>query len=204
MASAGESPREYVRALVDRVARLAQRLFSETEVGILTIHDGSLDLLLDHGPPGRNLRHFHESLEEWPVPGPPLPLVLSTRPDVGAPSPAPVPGDRCVLFLLGYRGSDDILRGVQAMALSPTVDLPAEGLQDHLVTAGLPDPDLAIVTGARPFVPDSLTYQLSYSEVAFTHRPWESFSWREMRRALDDFGRRERRFGKVLSDRQPG
>jgi len=63
--------------------------------------------------------------------------------------------------------------------------------------ADLPPVDLFIRTGGERRVSNFLLWQLAYSELHFTDVLWPDFNAAGMQRAIDDFARRERRFGKV-------
>jgi len=63
--------------------------------------------------------------------------------------------------------------------------------------ADLPPVDLFIRTGGERRVSNFLLWQLAYSELHFTDVLWPDFDAAGMQRAIDDFARRERRFGKV-------
>ena len=61
--------------------------------------------------------------------------------------------------------------------------------------ADLPPPDLFIRTGGDHRVSNFLLWQLAYTELWFTDTLWPDVDAEVLQRALDDFGRRERRFG---------
>jgi undecaprenyl diphosphate synthase len=65
----------------------------------------------------------------------------------------------------------------------------------YLYTAGLPDPDMIIRTGNESRISNFMLWQGAYSEYYFTPVLWPDFSKQELRKALDDYARRERRFG---------
>lgn len=71
----------------------------------------------------------------------------------------------------------------------------AEFIDNHLTTAGLPDPDLLIRTGGDVRVSNFLLWQIAYSELYFTETFWPDFSTDEFYRAILQYQRRERRFG---------
>jgi undecaprenyl diphosphate synthase len=78
----------------------------------------------------------------------------------------------------------------------------AEEVTDELVssylhTAGLPDPDLIIRTAGELRVSNFLLWQGAYSEFYSTSIYWPDFDQHELRRAIDDFGQRQRRFGSI-------
>lgn len=85
---------------------------------------------------------------------------------------------------------------VQRGALTPeeiTPDLIAE----HLTTRGIPDPELLIRTSGEQRLSNFLLWQLSYTELYFTDTLWPEFGREQLLAALDEYRRRERRFGRV-------
>ena len=73
----------------------------------------------------------------------------------------------------------------------------------HLFTAGQPDPDLLIKPGGEFRISNFLIWQMAYTEFYFTKLYWPDFGKTEMFKAFDDYGRRERRFGKVGEGKKP-
>ncbi len=70
-------------------------------------------------------------------------------------------------------------------------------LADNLYTAGVPDPDLLIRTSGEMRVSNFLLWQISYTELYVTEKLWPEFGENEFQKAILDFQKRERRFGKV-------
>ena len=70
-------------------------------------------------------------------------------------------------------------------------------IQQHLFTAGQPDPDLLIRTGGEHRLSNFLLWQASYAELYFTDIKWPDFRKAQFLAAIDDFSRRQRRFGKT-------
>lgn len=66
-----------------------------------------------------------------------------------------------------------------------------------LYTAGQPEPDLLIRTGGDCRISNFLLWQLAYAELYFTDIFWPDFTKEELAKAIDSFGQRDRRFGKV-------
>jgi len=71
-------------------------------------------------------------------------------------------------------------------------------LAARLQTAGTPDPDLVIRTAGEKRLSNFLLWQLSYAEFWFTDRCWPDFDRETLHEALDDFTRRQRRYGGVI------
>tara|TARA_B110000305_G_C19393634_1_gene616244 strand:- start:479 stop:1201 length:723 start_codon:yes stop_codon:yes gene_type:complete len=76
-------------------------------------------------------------------------------------------------------------------------DLDWSRLNAHLYTSDLPDPDLVIRTSGECRVSNFLLMQSAYSEYYFTPVYWPDFGPDRLRKAVDTYGNRERRFGKT-------
>ncbi len=113
-------------------------------------------------------------------------------------------GDRMTLVLaLSYGARAEIARAarllageVQAGRLSPE-DITPETFARFLYTWDLPDPDLLIRTSGEQRLSNFLLYQCAYTEFYFTPVLWPDFTEEEFLRALAEYQRRERRFGRV-------
>ena len=104
---------------------------------------------------------------------------------------------------LNYGGRNELTRAVRKIAVSvkngetDPEDITEEMIAEHLDTAGLPDPDLMIRTSYELRISNYLLWQLAYSEFYFTEVPWPDFDEEELQKAVEAYGQRERRFGKV-------
>ena len=74
-------------------------------------------------------------------------------------------------------------------------EITPEVISDHLVTAGVPDPDLLIRTSGELRLSNFLLWQLSYSELYFTDIYWPDFDEKQFALAIEDYQRRQRRYG---------
>src|SRR5438105_10425329 len=96
-------------------------------------------------------------------------------------------------------GRDDIIalaRRIAADQLDPaTVD--ARAIEDRLWTEGLPPLELVVRTSGEFRVSNFLLWQLAYAEIHFTDALWPDFCELDLLLALEDFQKRERRFGKT-------
>jgi undecaprenyl diphosphate synthase len=68
-------------------------------------------------------------------------------------------------------------------------------LAPYFCLADVPPPDLFIRTGGEHRISNFLLWQLAYAELYFTDTLWPDMDAAELDRALDDYARRERRFG---------
>ncbi|MCP4649313.1 MAG: isoprenyl transferase [PVC group bacterium] len=67
----------------------------------------------------------------------------------------------------------------------------------YLYTADIPDPDLLIRTGGEMRLSNFLLWQLSYSEIYVTEKFWPDFNKQDLKEAIAEFQKRDRRFGGV-------
>jgi undecaprenyl diphosphate synthase len=98
-----------------------------------------------------------------------------------------------------YGGRNEIVSAVRRIVEEgiPPEDITEETISQHLYTAGLPDPDLIIRTSGELRVSNFLIWQGAYSEYYATPTYWPDFDETELRRALDEYSHRKRRFGKT-------
>lgn len=109
-----------------------------------------------------------------------------------------------LIIFLSYSGQWDILQAASrivsdAAAGNPDLagGLTPEIFKTYLVTAGIPDPDLIIRTSGECRISNYLLWQAAYSEFYFTDILWPEFREKEFRDALEDFAKRDRRYGKT-------
>ena len=100
---------------------------------------------------------------------------------------------------INYGGRDEIVRAVKRASQEGLLSDPAKIddsiINDHLDTAGIPDPDLLIRTCGEQRISNFLLWQLAYSEFYFTDKAWPDFNKAELEKAIDAFNHRERRYG---------
>jgi undecaprenyl diphosphate synthase len=100
---------------------------------------------------------------------------------------------------LSYSGRSEILRAVKRVlcaGLKPE-ELTEEVFNSYLDTAGIPAPDLIIRTSGEMRISNFLLWQVAYSEFYFTETLWPDFTKDEFLLAIQDYQRRERRFGAI-------
>lgn len=118
-------------------------------------------------------------------------------------------GDACALtenndglilnVALNYGGRAEIVKAVkEIMTLGVKAeDVTEEMISNHLYTAGLPDPDIMIRTGGEERLSNFLLWQNAYSEFVFDDIWWPDFNEDTLYRMIENYQRRERRFGTV-------
>lgn len=101
-----------------------------------------------------------------------------------------------LVVALGYGGRWDILQAaVRWVRASGTSTPDPEAFEGFLSTAGLPELDLLIRTGGEQRISNFLLWQAAYAELYFLDALWPDVGEPELRQALEDFARRQRRFG---------
>jgi len=97
--------------------------------------------------------------------------------------------------------AQQIAKKVAAGELRPE-DITEETMEAHLMTSGMPDPDLVIRTASEMRISNYLLWQISYSELFVTPTFWPDFREPDLHEALAAFASRDRRFGglKVASE----
>ncbi|MBD5632010.1 MAG: di-trans,poly-cis-decaprenylcistransferase [Clostridia bacterium] len=101
-----------------------------------------------------------------------------------------------LVFAINYGTRSEILRACN-LAVERGEKLDSEGFEKLLYTHGLPDPDLIIRTGGELRLSNFLTYQAAYAELYFSDVLFPDFTDGEFDKAIEEFSRRERRFGNV-------
>jgi undecaprenyl diphosphate synthase len=106
-----------------------------------------------------------------------------------------------LIVALSYGARQEITAAARKIASAAIAgDLEPEQIdealfQDHLETAGIPDPDLVIRTSGEQRVSNFLLWQLAYAELVFVETHWPDFNGRHLEEAINEFHRRERRYG---------
>ncbi len=101
-----------------------------------------------------------------------------------------------LIFAINYGARTEILRAVNKAAESGK-KLDFAQFESLLYTSGIPDPDLIIRTGGEKRLSNFLMYQAAYAELYFTDVLFPDFDKKEFEKAVEEYSRRERRFGKL-------
>ncbi|MEW6101635.1 MAG: isoprenyl transferase [Candidatus Omnitrophota bacterium] len=112
------------------------------------------------------------------------------------------------VFALNYGSRQEIVDAVKRFASSvirgeaKIETLNESGFSDYLDTKGFPEPDLLIRTSGEMRLSNFLLWQLSYAELYFTKKYWPDFSKSDLEEAIEEFQKRQRRFGKTDVDKE--
>ncbi len=108
-----------------------------------------------------------------------------------------------VNFCLNYGGRDEIVRAAKAFAADVAAgkcsadSLTEASFETYLDSAGVPDPELLIRPSGEMRLSNFLPWQSAYSEFVFMDVLWPDFSPEDLEKAIDEYNRRNRRFGGV-------
>ncbi len=99
---------------------------------------------------------------------------------------------------LNYGARDEIthaMRSIAAQGLKPD-EITPDIISRNLYTCGIPDPDILIRTGGEKRISNYLLWQIAYSEVIVCDVFWPEFDKNELIKCIEEFGNRQRRYGK--------
>jgi len=99
-------------------------------------------------------------------------------------------------LMLAYGGRREILDAVNRALSQRMGRVDEKSFANLLYTSGASEPDLVIRTSGEVRTSGFLPWQSAYSEYHFSRKLWPDFSERDFKRALDDYSRRRRKYGK--------
>ena len=108
-----------------------------------------------------------------------------------------------LILALSYGSRLEIIDGIRSLMRQveeghiDSAMIDPEMFSKHLYTRYYPDPDLLIRTSGELRLSNFLLWQLSYTEIYVTEKLWPDFNKQDLFAAVDDYGKRERRYGLV-------
>jgi undecaprenyl diphosphate synthase len=108
-----------------------------------------------------------------------------------------------LIVALSYSSRWEIIRASRAIAESVKEgrikpgDIDDKVFENYLTTSGIPDPEILVRTSGELRISNFLLWQIAYSELYFTETLWPDFGKEELYKAIIDYQKRERRFGKT-------
>jgi undecaprenyl diphosphate synthase len=111
-------------------------------------------------------------------------------------------GGMILNLALSYSGRDEVARAVSKLLAESKKRKRSKSVSEADIAAALdqpdlPDPDLLIRTGGEMRVSNFLLWQIAYTELYVTEEYWPEFRREHLFRAIAEYGKRERRFGRV-------
>lgn len=108
-----------------------------------------------------------------------------------------------VILALSYGARDDMIAAIKRIAMDVMdrkcmiSNINEDVVNDALSTHGIPYPDLVIRTSGEQRVSNFLLWEIAYAELYFTPIYWPDFNEQDLDIAIEAYGRRNRRFGKI-------
>jgi undecaprenyl diphosphate synthase len=108
-----------------------------------------------------------------------------------------------LVLALSYGGRQELARAAKQIAEDVAAgkrnpaDIDERLFESHLFTAGIPDPDLLIRTSGEKRISNFLLWQSAYAEFVFLDVLWPDFSRLDLESAIQEYQRRDRRYGTV-------
>ena len=109
----------------------------------------------------------------------------------------------CLILALSYSSKWEITEAVRQIARKAQEgtlsinEITEETIDNHLCTNFMPNPDLLIRTGGELRLCNYLLWQCAYAEMYFSDTFWPDFKGEELCKAIYDYQKRERRYGKT-------
>ena len=99
---------------------------------------------------------------------------------------------------VSYGGRWDITNAVKEIVEegTPADEITEDTITSHLSMSELPEPDLIIRAGGEKRLSNFVLWQGAYSELYFSPKYWPDFSEKDLEEALEEYARRQRRYGK--------
>ncbi len=107
---------------------------------------------------------------------------------------------------INYGSRDEMIRAMRRLAADCLAgkfqpeDIEEALFEQYLDTHDIPDPDLLIRTSGELRLSNYLLWQLAYTEFYFTDVPWPDFNKAELKKAIEQFNCRDRRYGGVKEE----
>ena len=102
-----------------------------------------------------------------------------------------------VNIALSYGSRQEIVRACNELLKEGKQEITEKDFEKKLYTNGRPDIDLVVRTSGEQRLSNFFLYQSSYAEIYFTECLWPDFNQKELKKALDWYAHRHRRFGEV-------
>lgn len=103
----------------------------------------------------------------------------------------------CLNLAVSYGGKWDILQAVKNVAAKGVAlkEITEDLIEQNLSTAGLPLPDLILRPGGEKRLSNFLLWQSAYAEIYFSSKLWPDFTEADFNQVLNEYAKRQRRFG---------
>ena len=108
--------------------------------------------------------------------------------------------ERIIYMLLGYGGREDILHAASEIAKDASKgkvrEINEETFKRYMLSKNVPDVDFVIRASGEERLSGFMPWQAGYAELYFCKKYWPEFDKKDLQKALEEYSRRERRFGR--------
>lgn len=101
---------------------------------------------------------------------------------------------------INYSGKDELVWAINNIIKDGVQEVDRSVVDRYLYTAGQPEPDFIIRTSGEQRLSNFMLWQCAYSELYFPKTLWPDFKKRELMNALEEFSKRNRRFGSIKEE----
>ena len=105
--------------------------------------------------------------------------------------------DAELIIAWNYGGRQEIINVVNKLIKQNINHIDETHFEKLLYTSEIPNPDLIIRTGGQQRISNFMLWQSAYSEMYFTTKLWPDFNKKDVIKALNDFKKRNRNYGKT-------
>ena len=105
--------------------------------------------------------------------------------------------DAELIVAWNYGGRQEIINAVNKLIKQNLDNVDETQFEKFLYTSDTPNPDLIIRTGGQKRISNFMLWQSAYSEMYFTSKLWPDFNKKDVIKALNDFKKRNRNYGKT-------
>ena len=108
-----------------------------------------------------------------------------------------------LILALSYSGKWEIINAVKEIINNKISEAAVneELFKQYLTTKNVPDPELLIRTSGEHRISNFMLWQIAYSELYFTDKMWPDFRRADLKEAIINYQKRERRFGKTNNEK---
>jgi len=102
-----------------------------------------------------------------------------------------------VIIAFNYSGRQEIIDGINKILKERKNIRSEKEFSKYLYLKDIPEPDLLIRTSGEMRISNFMLWQIAYTELFFTKKLWPDFRKKDFLEAIEDFSKRERRFGGI-------
>ncbi|MEO0290226.1 MAG: isoprenyl transferase [candidate division WOR-3 bacterium] len=107
--------------------------------------------------------------------------------------------DMFLILAINYGGRREIIDAINKILKNGKKEINEEEFKKYLYMPEVPDPDFLIRTSGEMRISNFFLFQIAYTELYFTEKYWPDFRREDFLKAIDEYTRRKRKFGRLFS-----